>query len=76
MFRQGAHHDLSKSLETIGASFAIFELQAGLSNFKLISANTLFEEITETTINDCIGKTLRFCPATWSGHSGRPSLIA
>ena len=58
MFRQGAHHDLAKSLETIGASFAIFELQAGLSNFKLISANTLFEEITETTINDCIGKTL------------------
>ncbi|HCB13077.1 MAG TPA: hypothetical protein DEP36_05845 [Gammaproteobacteria bacterium] len=58
MFRQGTHSELYKSLETIGASFAIFELQSGMTNFRLISANTLYEDITEQPIGDCIGKTV------------------
>jgi diguanylate cyclase (GGDEF)-like protein/PAS domain S-box-containing protein len=58
MFRQGTHSDLYKSLETIGASFAIFELQSGMTNFRLISANMLYEDITEKPISDCIGKTV------------------
>lgn len=58
MFRQGVHSELFKSLETIGASFAIFELRAGMSSFKLVSANTLFEEITEKPISDCIDRTI------------------
>ncbi|MCP5159657.1 MAG: diguanylate cyclase [Gammaproteobacteria bacterium] len=58
MFKQGTHSELFKSLESIGASFAIFELQAGTSNFKLVSANTLYEEITEKPINECVNKTI------------------
>ncbi len=58
MFKNGTHPDLSKSLETIGASFAIFELQSGMTNFKLVSANALYEDITEKPIIDCIGKTI------------------
>lgn len=58
MFRQGDHAHLVNSLETIGASFAIFEAQGATGTFKLISANTLYEDITEKPISECVGKTI------------------
>ncbi|MBL8259681.1 MAG: diguanylate cyclase [Candidatus Competibacteraceae bacterium] len=58
MFRQGDHAHLFNSLETIGASFAIFESQGAAGAFKLISANTLYEEITDKPISECVGKTI------------------
>jgi len=58
MFRQGDHAHLFNSLETIGASFAIFESQGAVGNFRLISANTLYEEITEKPVGECVGKTI------------------
>jgi diguanylate cyclase (GGDEF)-like protein/PAS domain S-box-containing protein len=56
MFSKGSHRDLRDSLETIGASFAIFEVLKDLTSIEIISANTLFEEIALKSIPDCVGK--------------------
>jgi diguanylate cyclase (GGDEF)-like protein/PAS domain S-box-containing protein len=56
MFRTCTHEEVAASLETIGAGFAIFEAQRG--DAFLVSANSLFEEITERPILDCVGRPL------------------
>lgn len=57
MFFKGTHKELASSLESIGAAFAIFEIRAnGVS--EIISANTLFEEVSCRPLAECIGRTL------------------
>jgi len=56
MFRTCTHEEVASSLETIGAGFAIFETQRG--DAWLVSANSLFEKITECPILECIGHPL------------------
>lgn len=59
MFRTCTHWEVASSLEGIGAPFAILELkQHRLGSTVLVSANTLFEEITKTPVTECIGLTL------------------
>ena len=59
MFRTCTHGDVAASLETISAAFAILESREGApGNAALISANTLFEEITAQPILDCVGLNL------------------
>lgn len=58
MFRACAHKDVAASLETIGAAFAIFESRAGPGGSVLVSANSLFVEITERPVLECIGLSL------------------
>lgn len=56
MFRTCTHKDVATSLEMIGAAFAIFESQG--VDAVLVSANSLFEEITEQPVLECIGRRL------------------
>src|SRR5450631_4004433 len=56
MFGTCTHNDVASSLETIGAAFAIFESQQ--ARVVLISANSLFEEITGQPVLECIGRSL------------------
>jgi len=50
MFSNGSHAQIKKSLESIGTSVAIFERNANRS-FKLVSANSLFAEISDRDIS-------------------------
>lgn len=60
MFRTCTHQEVSASLETIGAAFAIFALQRNKhpGSAELVSANTLFEEISDKPLLNCIGRSL------------------
>jgi len=65
MFRTCTHIEVSASLETIGAAFAILALQRNRhpGSAELVSANSLFEEITGRPVLDCIGRSLeKFLP--------------
>lgn len=54
MFVTGNHKTLATSLESIGAAFAIFELEAGTGSAVLVSANTLFEQLSGRPVTNCI----------------------
>jgi diguanylate cyclase (GGDEF)-like protein/PAS domain S-box-containing protein len=60
MFRTCTHPEVSASLETIGAAFAIFAAQGNKppASAELVSANTLFEDITGQPLINCIGRRL------------------
>jgi len=58
MLFSGQHKDLAPSLESIGAAFAIFEWHASAGSAELVSANTLFEEITDRPVSECVGRAL------------------
>ena len=58
MLFSGLHKELAPSLETIGAAFAIFELHPVAGFAELVSANTLFEEISARPVAECIGHAL------------------
>ena len=56
MFVSGSHAELSSSIEAIGASFAIYQKDEALTGFKLVSNNSLYEEITGLSPGSCVGK--------------------
>ncbi len=60
MFRTCTHAEVSASLETIGAAFAILVTQRNRhpGSAELVSANSLFEQITAKPVLDCIGRSL------------------
>jgi diguanylate cyclase (GGDEF)-like protein/PAS domain S-box-containing protein len=58
MFITGNHKTLSNSLETIGAAFAIFELADKASGARLVSANSLFEQLSGRPVGQCIDRPL------------------
>jgi len=60
MFRTCTHLEVSESLETIGAAFAIFAAQGNKppGSAELVSANTLFEDIAGQPLVNCIGHRL------------------
>ncbi|HMM66996.1 MAG TPA: diguanylate cyclase [Dokdonella sp.] len=58
MFNEGTHRDLVASLEMIGAAFAIFEVDKDAGQLHLVSANTLFADITSMGVNAFVGETL------------------
>lgn len=58
MFIDGVHRDLSASLEMIGAAFAIFEITQEAGQLHLVSANSLFADITLKNVDACVGETL------------------
>ncbi len=59
MFASGSHYDLKNSLETIGASFAIFEYRENVNDYVFISGNTLYEEILGQPASSCVEKDLK-----------------
>ncbi|MDD5247568.1 MAG: diguanylate cyclase [Rhodocyclaceae bacterium] len=59
MFRTCTHEDIASSLETISAAFAIFEMrEEKLGSSVLVSANSLFQEVSARSVIDCIGLSL------------------
>lgn len=58
MFVTGNHKTLFPSLETIGAAFAIFELDKDAGGAVLITANTLFAELGGRPIPECVERPL------------------
>ena len=58
MFITGNHKTLSSSLETIGAAFAIFELKDNASGAVLVSANSMFEQISHRPVTQCVERPL------------------
>jgi len=59
MFANGTHAQMKSSIEAIGASFGIFEFNPDNNSFKLISANSMYEEVLSTAILDSIGKEVK-----------------
>lgn len=56
MFNSCTHHEISSSLELIRAPFAIFEIRnKSVGSITLVSANTLFEDLTDKIIIECVG---------------------
>ena len=53
MFKSSNHKELRESLSSIGASIAIFEVES--NSYKLVTANTLFEELLDIPIQQAIG---------------------
>ncbi|MBL4659514.1 MAG: diguanylate cyclase [Alcanivoracaceae bacterium] len=58
MLFNGTQKELAASLNTIGASFAIFEKIQDNTGLVLVSANSLFEEITLKPLSQSIGITV------------------
>lgn len=73
MFRTCTHDDVASSLETIGAGFAIFESLRGEA--LLVSANSLFEAITEQPIAESIGRPISAIVSKEVAKQIRPSLL-
>lgn len=58
MFVSSNHVQLASSLESIAAAFAVLQVEPGTTRVTLVSANTLFEEITGRPTPETIGATL------------------
>ncbi|HJV25413.1 MAG TPA: diguanylate cyclase [Aromatoleum sp.] len=58
MFITGNHKTLFASLQTIGAAFAIFDLKDNAKGAVLVTANSLFEQISHRPIAACIDRPL------------------
>lgn len=55
MFSSGNHKSIRGSIESIGASIAIFEVHNTDQSFVFVTANSLFEEVLDKPIVECIG---------------------
>ena len=59
MFRTCTHKDVAASLEAISAAFVILEVrQHKFGSMVLVSANSMFEEISAKPIAECVGLSL------------------
>lgn len=58
MFTSGTHKTLANSLESIGAAFAIVELQRDSGDPVLVTANSLFEQLSYKPVADCVDRPL------------------
>lgn len=58
MFDSGTHNDLKQSLESVGACIAIFEIDDDVNHAKLITANSMFEQLASQPISSVINNEL------------------
>lgn len=56
MFFHGNNNDIIKSIEAIGAGFAVYEYVNNSNNFILISSNTIYEDITGKDKSETLNK--------------------
>jgi len=59
MFFHRKHKDLIRSIEAIGASFAVYEYIPGDNSFVLVSCNTMYEELLGKSKSEVINQPLR-----------------